>query len=281
MSSLAAAFGGITPTPEDLLRALDNDQLILLYQPKLDCGSRRVVGAEALVRWQHPRLGLVSPDRFIQLAEQTGAIHRLGHWVLRAACRQLRQWRAAGNLHWSVAVNVSPLQLRRADFAQRLLDCLAQQGVPADRLILEITESNLIEDAEVTRAQLLALHAAGIRISLDDFGTGFSNLARLKQLPVDELKIDRSFVSDVDRNEVDPSIIAAIVAMASILCLRVVAEGVERESQLGVLERLGCNETQGYLHAPPISGELFLTRFRPHPACFETVADSRQAVACG
>lgn len=281
MSSLAAASSGNAPTPEDLLRALDNDQLILLYQPKLDCGSRRVVGAEALVRWQHPRLGLVPPDRFIQLAEQTGAIHRLGHWVFRAACRQLRKWRAAGNLNWSVAVNVSPLQLRRADFAQRLLDCVAQQGVPADRLIVEITESNVIEDAEATRTQLLALHAAGIRISLDDFGTGFSNLARLKQLPVDELKIDRSFVSDVDRNEVDPSIIAAIVAMASILGVRVVAEGVERDCQLGVLERLGCNETQGYLHAPPISGERFLVRFRPHPACFEAVADSRQAVPCG
>jgi EAL domain-containing protein (putative c-di-GMP-specific phosphodiesterase class I) len=281
MSSLAAAAGGITPTPEDLLRALDNDQLILLYQPKLDCGSRRAVGAEALVRWQHPRLGLVPPDRFIQLAEQTGAIHRLGHWVLRAACRQLRQWRAAGNLGWSVAVNVSPLQLRRADFAQRVLDCLIQQGVPADRLILEITESNLIEDAEATRIQLLALHAAGIRISLDDFGTGFSNLARLKQLPVHELKIDRSFVSDVDRNEVDPSIIVAIVAMASILGVRVVAEGVERESQLRVLERLGCNETQGYLHAPPISGERFLAGFGSHPARVEAVVGSGQAVACG
>ncbi|MFL0338558.1 putative bifunctional diguanylate cyclase/phosphodiesterase [Stenotrophomonas maltophilia] len=280
MSSLAAAAGGITPTPEDLLRALDNDQLILLYQPKLDCGSR-VVGAEALVRWQHPRLGLVPPDWFIQLAEQTGAIHRLGHWVLRAACRQLRQWRAAGNLGWSVAVNVSPLQLRSADFAQRLLDCLAQQGVPANRLILEITESNLIEDAEATRTQLLALHAAGVRISLDDFGTGFSNLARLKQLPVDELKIDRSFVSDVDRNEVAPSIIVAIVAMASILGIRVVAEGVERASQLSVLERLGCNETQGYLHAPPISGERFLTRFGTPAARVEAVADNREAVAFG
>lgn len=281
MSSLAAASGGITPTPEDLLRALDNDQLILLYQPKLDCCSGRVVGAEALVRWQHPRLGLVAPDWFIQLAEQTGAIHRLGHWVLRAACRQLRQWRAAGNLGWSFAVNVSPLQLRCADFAQWVLDCLAQQDVPADRMILEITESNLIEDAEATLTQLRALHAAGIRISLDDFGTGFSNLARLKQLPVDELKIDRSLVSDVDRNEVDPSIIVAIVAMASLLGVRVVAEGVERESQLSVLERLGCNETQGYLHAPPISGERFLTRFGTPPARVAAVADSRQAVACG
>ncbi|WP_303635511.1 putative bifunctional diguanylate cyclase/phosphodiesterase [Stenotrophomonas tuberculopleuritidis] len=281
MSSLPVASGHITVTVEDLMRAVDNDQLTLLYQPKLQCGSGLVVGAEALVRWQDPRMGLVPPDRFIPLAEQCGAIHRLGHWVLKAACRQLRQWRAAGNLGWSVAVNVSPLQLQRADFAQRVLDCLTQQCMPAHRLILEITESHMIESAGTAQSQLLMLRSAGVRISLDDFGVGFSNLARLKQLRVHELKIDRSFVSDVDRNQIDASIIEAIVAMASTLGLRVVAEGVERESQLCVLERLGCNETQGYLHAPPTSGDRFLARFGSHATCAETVADSRQAVAFG
>lgn len=256
-----AISAGTRPAPEDLLRALENGQLHLLYQPKVDCGSGRVVGAEALARWAHPRLGLVSPTDFIQLAEQSGLIDRLGLWVLQAACRQLRRWRESGNDRWSVAVNISPLQLRCERFSQRVLECAAWYGIPNNQLTLEITESHFIEDGDAAKAQLLRLAAAGIQISLDDFGTGFSSLARLKHLPVHELKIDRAFVNEADRNEIDPSIIAAIVAIATILEVRVVAEGVERTEQLSILRRLGCGQTQGFLHAPPISGELFLSRF--------------------
>ncbi|CAM0122905.1 diguanylate cyclase [Stenotrophomonas geniculata] len=261
MSNAAESLPGPQPTPEDLLRAIDNGQLHLLYQPKLDCSTGQTVGVEALVRWAHPRLGLIPPAEFIQMAEQGGVIDRLGQWVLHAACRQLRHWRERGNLQWSVAVNVSPLQLECARFAQRALDCLVWYGVPSDQVVLEVTESTAIKDVDIAESQLATLAAAGVQISLDDFGTGFSSLARLRQLPLRELKIDRAFVAGVDRNEVDPSIIAAIVGIGNALKLRVVAEGVEREEQLQLLRTLGCHQTQGYLHAPPISGDLFLARF--------------------
>lgn len=159
-----------------------------------------------------------------------------------------------------MAINVSPLQLMDPGFSAQVLDILDRHRIPTTRIILEISESALMQDVDSCRQQLLELSARGVQISLDDFGVGFSSLARLKQLPIDELKIDRAFVSDIHRNEVDVSIISAIVALAAILGLRVVAEGVENERQLRTVEQLGCAQSQGYLHDPPLSGQVFLAR---------------------
>lgn len=246
---------------EHLRHAIANQELTLLYQPKVSCLHQQVVGAEALVRWAHPTMGLIPPDSFIGLAEQSELIHDLGNWVIRAACRQLREWRAAGALDWTMAVNVSPRQLQRPGFYALVCAALGDHGIPADRLVLEVTESELMDNPEVCLRQLFSLFGLGVQISLDDFGTGFSCLGRLKQMPVHELKIAREFLQELDGNAMDHSIVAAIIGMATRMELRVVAEGVEREEQRLWLQQMGCDQTQGYLHAPPINATLFLDLF--------------------
>lgn len=248
---------------EELRRAIAQQDLVLLYQPKLSCPDLACAGAEALVRWMHPRHGLIAPDTFIALAEQTGQIHDLGQWVLRAACRQLRAWRDAGGVDWTMAINVSPQQLQRPGFYAAVCSALGDNRIPADRLVLEVTESALMHDPEACLKLLYNLFGLGVQISLDDFGTGFSSLARLKQMPVHEVKIAREFIDDLDRSEVDRSIVSAIIDIATSLDLRVVAEGVEREGQRQQLQHLGCDQTQGYLHSPPIRADLFMDRFGP------------------
>ncbi|MCF7752177.1 EAL domain-containing protein [Bacillus subtilis subsp. subtilis] len=248
---------------EELRRAIAQQDLVLLFQPKFSCQDPVCVGAEALVRWMHPTHGLIAPDAFIALAEQTGQIHDLGQWVLRAACRQLRVWRDAGAADWTMAINVSPQQLQRPGFYAAVCGALGDNRIPADRLVLEVTESALMHDPDACLKQLYNLFGLGVQVSLDDFGTGFSSLARLKQMPVHEVKIAREFIEELDRSEVDRSIVAAIIGMARSLELRVVAEGVEREGQAWQLQRLGCDQTQGYLHSPPIRAELFMHRFGP------------------
>ncbi|MDQ1109347.1 EAL domain-containing protein (putative c-di-GMP-specific phosphodiesterase class I) [Stenotrophomonas rhizophila] len=252
-----------TVTAEDLMRAIAKNELVLLYQPKMNCLDGQVAGAEALLRWSHPRFGLIAPDVIVGLAEQSELIHDLGNWVLRAACRQLAEWRSAGARTWSIAVNVSPLQLQRPGFYSNVCRALSDNRVPADLLVLEITESALMRDVDACMKQLFSLFGLGVQISLDDFGTGFSSLARLKQLPVQEVKIAREFIRELDRNEVDQSIVAAVIGMAASMDLRVVAEGVETEGQLQRLVQLRCDQTQGYLHAPPIRADLFLRQLGP------------------
>jgi diguanylate cyclase (GGDEF)-like protein/PAS domain S-box-containing protein len=246
-------------------RGLERGEFLLHYQPKIELATGRVVGAEALVRWQHPQIGLIHPIEFIRLAEETGLILPLGEWVLEEACRQLVAWCALGFDDFKVAVNMSARQFRQDDLSDRVASVLQLTGVNPQQLILELTESMVMQDADTTRMVLVALKTLGPSLSLDDFGTGYSSLSYLRRFPIDELKIDRSFVNDIHTSEDDAAIAAAIVAMARSLGLSVVAEGVERKEQAALLAQIGCNQAQGYLYARPMAAAAMLERMRHQP----------------
>lgn len=254
-----------------LLRALEHEEFIVHYQPQLDIASGRMTGAEALIRWRHPELGVIMPDRFIGVAEESGLIVEIGRWVMREACRQVRQWQSlsgVGDLR--VAVNISALQLRRGDLEQTVHDALEASGLPPSCLELELTESVLLKDYAQSLVVMERLRRLGVKMSIDDFGTGYSSLAYLKQLPVDRLKIDRTFVRDVLGDPDDAAITQAVISLGHILGLDVLAEGVETEAQLAFLREHGCDEFQGYVFSRPLSAEAFerlLTEritMRPH-----------------
>jgi diguanylate cyclase len=238
---------------QDLRQALSRHEFQLYFQPKVDARSLQITAAEALLRWLHPKRGMVSPAVFIPLAERHGLIAEIGLWVIEEACRQAAQWREAG-LRMRIAVNISGHQLRRDDLVDQIQASLARHQVPASRLTCEITETVAMEDTAVTRLAFQRLGQAGLHVSIDDFGTGHSSLATLRRLPAEELKIDRAFVSDLGSGgEEARSIVRAIVQMAHSLQLRVVAEGVETEAQRDALVQLGCDELQGYLFAKPMT----------------------------
>ncbi|MGI9134313.1 MAG: putative bifunctional diguanylate cyclase/phosphodiesterase, partial [Rhodoferax sp.] len=237
----------------DLRRAIDAGQFVLHYQPQVN-SQGVVTGAEALVRWQHPERGLVMPLEFIGLAEETGLILPLGHWVLQTACAQLNAWSQQGaTAHLTIAVNVSARQFGMPDFVERLLHLVDQSGAAPERLKLELTESMLLESTSEVIAKMQALKLHGISFSLDDFGIGYSSLAYLKLLPLDQLKIDKSFVQDVLVDPNDAAIARTIVALARSLGLDVIAEGVETEQQREFLAQHGCNAYQGFLFSKPVS----------------------------
>ena len=240
-----------------LRRALANDEFVLYYQPQFDSQGRVLIGCEALVRWFSPEEGMVSPDRFIPLAEETGLIVPLGDWVLRTACAQGRRWLDAGFAEFTIAVNLSGRQLQQRDLVRRVAAILEQTGLPPERLKLELTESMIMLQGEQAADLLQSLKALGLRLSIDDFGTGYSSLAHLKRFPIDELKIDRSFVRDIPQDQSDMEIAATIIAMARNLKLRVIAEGVETPSQLDFLIRQGCHGHQGYLLGHPLPASDF------------------------
>jgi EAL domain-containing protein (putative c-di-GMP-specific phosphodiesterase class I)/GGDEF domain-containing protein len=243
-------------TLEKSLRdALTNNELAVYYQPRCDIKTRRILGMEALVRWIHPQLGMVSPGQFIPLAEETGLIVPIGEWILREACRQNKVWRDAGLPPIRVSVNLSPVQFRDPELYQVIRNALDEHELAHDGLELEVTESMLMNDPKATTRTLRKLKSAGLHISIDDFGTGYSSLSYLKQFPIDALKIDRSFVSEVTTNADDAAIATAIILMGHSLKLSVVAEGVETESQLAFLRVLQCNEVQGFLISPPVPAE--------------------------
>jgi predicted signal transduction protein with EAL and GGDEF domain len=227
-----------------LRRALERDELVLHYQPKADLSSGQVLGVEALVRWQHPDHGLLGPGEFIPLAERTGLIHPLTRWVLDAALRQAGQWRRAGH-ELSIAVNVSTRSLLDRDFPDQVADRLAAWQVPAGSLVLEVTESAVMADPALALDVLGRLHALGVGLALDDFGTGYSSMAYLKALPVDELKVDRSFVGQMASSNSDAVIVRSTIDLGHNLGLHVVAEGVESESTWEELRTLGCDTAQG------------------------------------
>ena len=240
-----------------LHRALANKEFVLYYQPQFETLGGRLIGCEALLRWLSPADGLIPPDAFIPLAEETGLIVPLGEWALRTACAQGRAWMSAGLPEVTLGVNLSARQLRQPDLVERVAALLAQTGLPPARLKLELTESMIMGQGEQAPALLRALKALGLGLSIDDFGTGYSSLARLKHLPIDELKIDRGFVRDIPEDRNDMEIAAAIIAMARNLNLKVIAEGVETQAQLDFLARQGCHACQGFLLGRPVAAEVF------------------------
>lgn len=239
----------------DLRRALINDELLLYYQPKVDTGTGRVTGVEALLRWNHPEHGIVLPDEFISLAEETGLIVAMGEWVLNEACRQARAWQSAGLDMLSVAVNVSSQQFRQCQLTGTIQAALEGSGLDPRHLTLELTESMIMDNAKGNTDILHQMKEMGLKLSIDDFGTGYSSLSYLKRFPLDELKIDRSFISDLDTDADDAAIVTAIIAMGHGLGLSVVAEGVEAERQLAFLKQRGCEGYQGYLFSRPLAAD--------------------------
>lgn len=241
-----------------LRRAVADQALFLCYQPKLCLQTGQVLGAEALLRWRHPRLGIVMPGRFVPLAEESGLIVPIGAWVLRQACQDLQRWRELGFEDLSVAVNLSTQQFRHGDLAKMVENVLEETGADPNQLVLEITESLLLDDDDRSRQQLDALKAMGIMVYLDDFGTGYSSLSYLKRFRIDGLKIDRSFVHDLHGNPDEEAITCAIIALGRALRLGVIAEGVESRAQLELLLREGCDAVQGFLFSPPLPFDEFV-----------------------
>ena len=235
-----------------LRRGLDRGELVLHYQPLVALDGERVVGVEALLRWNDPERGLIPPGHFIPLAEETGLIVPMGEWVLREACRQVQAWRAAGLSVDSVAVNLASRQFLLTDIADRVRAILAETGLPPRYLELEITESTLMHSGEAMVAKLAELKALGIRLAIDDFGTGYSSLSYLKRFPIDKLKVDKSFVRDIPADTADSEITAAIIGLGKTLQLEVLAEGVETPAQLAFLRQHGCDTAQGYLFSRPL-----------------------------
>lgn len=243
---------------QDLRQALEQGQFRLHYQPKFDAQACQPIGAEALLRWEHPQQGLLLPDRFIGLAEKTGLIIPIGEWVLDEACRQMRQWLDQGHLGWRMAVNLSAIQFCHAGLVESVARALSENGLPANCLTLEITETTAMHDADASLTVLQRLSDMGVDLSIDDFGTGYSSLMYLKRLPANELKIDRGFVRDLEQDSDDAAIVSAIVALGQALGLRIVAEGVETDKQQDFLTRLGCDSLQGYLLGQPVPAEQFM-----------------------
>jgi EAL domain-containing protein (putative c-di-GMP-specific phosphodiesterase class I) len=246
----------------EMRQALDLDQFVLHYQPQADMRSGKIVGMEAQIRWQHPERGLVPPSSFIPVAEESGLIALIGRWALKTACEQNRAWQASGLPALKVAVNISTRQFNDPrGFANEVTRLLNATGLDPRYLVLEMTESILLKNVDENIAVLRRLGKLGTHLAVDDFGTGYSSLAYLKQLPIDTLKIDRTFVRDIETDSDDAAIIAAIIAMAHGLDVRVTAEGVETKGQMESLRRLGCDQVQGYLLSKPLPVEEFAAQF--------------------
>jgi diguanylate cyclase (GGDEF)-like protein len=268
----------------DLRRALEQQEFVLHYQPRINLQTGNWSGVEALVRWNHPRHGLLAPASFISLAEDTGLIMQLGEWVLVEACRQLHRWHQEGVLLPRISINVSPLQFHRQDIVQLVKDAVRASLLCTQALELEITESALMEDQEQSIKILQQLQQLGVNISIDDFGTGYSSLSQLRSLPINILKIDRSFVLHVHESEEDAQILSAIFAMAHSLQLETVAEGVECGDQERLLKQLGCLEAQGYHYAHPMPADELTALLRTQPSSLEPIRYSTNintpAVCC-
>ena len=249
----------------ELRKGIEAGELVLYYQPKIDLATDQVTAVEALIRWNHPVRGLVSPREFIPVAEESDLIVAIGDWVLAEAVRQLAEWQRQ-DVALKIAVNVTARQLERGDLARRIGGLLAEYGVAARFLGVEVTESQVMSDTDRTVAVLHELRAMGVPIALDDFGTGYSSLAYLRTLPLDVIKIDRAFVMHCDRNEQDAQIVKMIVALGHVLNLWVVAEGVENASQLERLSALGCDGGQGYYFSPPLPVDRLCEWIREHEA---------------
>jgi EAL domain-containing protein (putative c-di-GMP-specific phosphodiesterase class I) len=249
--ALQSAVNARATLEEDMRQAIKCNQFLLFYQPQVQRG--RLIGAEALIRWMHPKNGMVPPDAFIPLAEETGLILPVGDWVLDAACRQIATWAGRkSTAHLTVAVNISALQFRQLGFVETVLKALERTGANPKNLKLELTESMLVENIEDVIAKMTALKEYGLSFSLDDFGTGYSSLTYLKRLPLDQLKIDRAFVRDMLVDVTSGAIAQTIISLGRAMGLSVIAEGVETDEQRGFLAGLGCHAFQGTLFSPPL-----------------------------
>jgi diguanylate cyclase (GGDEF)-like protein len=240
----------------ELRHAVSRSELLLHYQPSVEVTSGRITAVEALVRWRHPLRGLISPDKFIPLADETGLIGEIGQWVLFEACAQTKRWHDAGLGHLNISVNVSAVQFRRGDLAQVVRAALTQTGLPPSCLDLEITETVLMQDAGATIATLRGLKDMGVSISVDDFGTGYSSLAYLQRFPIDTLKIDKSFMCGVTEDEHNAAIVRTVIALSKSLRLESIAEGVESREQVDYLRTEGCDRLQGFYFSRPLPPEV-------------------------
>jgi diguanylate cyclase (GGDEF)-like protein len=245
---------------DDLRRAIEGGQLRLHYQPQIDLVTHQIVGVEALVRWQHPKLGLLQPAKFVPLAEDTGLIVQLGEWSLRESCRQIVLWQQAGLTGIRVSVNVSPCQFQLKNFVETVAEILTDTNIDPASLQLEITETSLMQSADQVVTRLSRLKEMGLMIAIDDFGVGYSSLGYLKRLPIDMLKIDRSFVNDATSDPDDAALVMTIITLAHNLRLKVMAEGVETDDQLRFLHLLRCDEAQGFLFGKAETPDLFFAR---------------------
>ena len=248
-----------------LRKALDNNELVVFYQPLITLHSNEVIGMEALLRWQHPEKGMIPPGDFIPLAEETGLIEPIGAWVLRQACIQNKKWQNAGYPPVRMFVNMSARQLNSKNITEMIGTILQETGLRPEYLGIEITESVIMQDVHSTIIKLKEMHRMGIGLSIDDFGTGYSSLSHLKLFPIDNLKIDRSFVCNITSDASDAAIAAAVILLAHSMNLKAVAEGVETEEQLEVLRRQGCDYFQGFLFSRPLAPEGFDPQFDPLP----------------
>jgi EAL domain-containing protein (putative c-di-GMP-specific phosphodiesterase class I) len=241
-----------------LRSAQTNQELELHYQPQVNLVTGRIIGAEALLRWKNPSLGSVSPAKFIPVAEETGLIVPIGEWVLQTACAQARAWRNASQMPIRVSVNLSARQFKQANLLGMVTQVLEETQLDPTLLVLELTETSVMEDVDTTISILQQLKKMGVQISIDDFGTGYSSLNYLKRFPIDVLKIDQSFVQDIITDTNDAAIAKAIIAMAQSLQLKVIAEGVETQEQYEFLRQNGCNAMQGYLFSRPLNAIEFV-----------------------
>jgi EAL domain-containing protein (putative c-di-GMP-specific phosphodiesterase class I) len=235
-----------------LRRALERQEFVLHYQPQVNSETGRIIGAEALVRWRHPEMGLVPPGMFIPIAEESGLIVTIGEWVLGEACRQCKAWQLEGLPPVTVAVNLSAVQFQQKNLKDMITDVLQKNELEPHWLELELTESGIMQNSEAAVKTLHSLKQMGLKLSIDDFGTGYSSLSYLKKFPIDKLKIDQSFVRDITTDQDDAAIVVAIIGMAKALKLRVIAEGVETGDHLNYLNSNGCFEMQGYFFSKPV-----------------------------
>lgn len=242
--------------------ALDNNEFFLNYQVKLDLVTEQIAGVEGLIRWDHPEMGVVPPLEFIPVAEQNGMILPIGEWVLKEACRQNRRWHEMGLPRTPVAINMSTLQFCKEGIVEAIEDALEEAGIEPQYLELEVTESSVMQKIDRAIHTLERFRELGVAVAIDDFGTGFSSLSYLKDLPIDRLKIDRSFLHDLHDNTKNQAIVSSIIELARRLGIRVIAEGVEDHSQIDFLRQAGCHEVQGYLISRPISPDNMASLYK-------------------